>query len=81
MLPATYEKDKIRDTLRDYDTIVFIKVNKIFDDVMSILKEMGLKDKAIFISRCGTDDEEVVRDLDLLKDKELDYLSMIIVRK
>jgi len=81
VLPATYEKEMLRDALKDYDTIILMKVNKVFDDVLAVLEEMGLKDKSVFISRCGTEDEKIVRDIEILKGKELDYLSMIIVRK
>ncbi len=81
VLPATYEKERIRNALKDYDTIILMKVNKVFDDVLAVLEEMGLKDKAVFISRCGTEEERIVRDIETLKGKELDYLSMIIVRK
>ncbi len=81
VLPATYEKEKLRDALKDYDTIVLMKVNRVFDEVLAVLEEMGLKDKSVFISRCGTEEERIVRDLDLLKGRELDYLSMVIVRK
>lgn len=81
VLPATYEKEKIRDSLNNYDTIILMKVNKVFDEVLAILKEMELKNNAVFISRCGTKDEKIVRDIEILKGKELDYLSMVIVRK
>ncbi len=81
VLPATYEKEMLSDALKNYDTIVLMKVNRVFDEVLAVLEEMGLKDNAVFISRCGTEEERIVRDLDLLKGKELDYLSMVIVRK
>jgi len=81
VLPATYEKEMLSDALRNYDTIVLMKVNRVFDDVLAVLEEMGLKDKSVFISRCGTEDERIIRDIETLKGKELDYLSMIIVRK
>ncbi len=81
VLPATYEKEMLSDALKNYDTIVLMKVNRVFDDVLAVLKEMGLKDKSVFISRCGTEDERIIRDIETLKGKELDYLSMIIVRK
>jgi precorrin-2/cobalt-factor-2 C20-methyltransferase len=42
---------------------------------------MGLKDESVFISRCGTEEEKIVRNIESLKGKELDYLSMVIVRK
>ncbi len=81
VLPATYEKERLRDALKDYDTIILMKVNKVFDDVLAVLEEMGLKDKSVFISRCGTENEKIIKDIKTLKGKELDYLSMIIVRK
>lgn len=81
VLPATYEKEMLRDALKNYDTIVLMKVNRVFDEVLAILKDMGLKDKSVFISRCGTEEEKIVRDIETLKGKELDYLSMVIVRK
>lgn len=81
VLPATYEKEMLSDALKNYDTIVLMKVNRVFDEVLAVLEEMGLKDKCVFISRCGTAEQRIVWNLDLLKDKELDYLSMIIVRK
>ena len=81
VLPATYEKEMLRDALKNYDTIVLMKVNRVFDDVLAVLEEMGLKDKSVFISRCGTENERIVRDIEMLKGKELDYLSMVIVRK
>mgnify|MGYP003394632626 FL=1 len=81
VLPATYEKEMLSDALKNYDTIVLMKVNRVFDDVLAVLEEMGVKDKSVFISRCGTEDERIIRDIETLKGKELDYLSMIIVRK
>lgn len=81
VLPATYEKEMLRDALKNYDTIVLMKVNRVFDEVLAVLEDMGLKDKSVFISRCGTQEEKIVRDIESLKGKELDYLSMVIVRK
>jgi len=40
-----------------------------------------LKEKAVFISKAGWPDEEVVRDMDSLKGKKFDYFSMVIVKK
>lgn len=81
VLPATYEKEMLSDALKNYDTIVLMKVNRVFDEVLAVLEEMELKGKSVFISRCGTEDERIVRDIEMLKGKELDYLSMVIVRK
>lgn len=81
VIPATYEPEKIRGILNDFDTIVLMKVNKVFDKVLGLLSELGLKDRAVFVERCGGDKQRVVRNLDSLKGEKLDYLSMVIVKK
>jgi len=76
------KKDEIiRNALENYDTVVFMKVNRVFDRLLGILEEMNLKDKSIYIRRCTTQEEEIVRDIDLLKGEKLDYFSLLIVRK
>ncbi|MBI3755366.1 MAG: precorrin-2 C(20)-methyltransferase [Deltaproteobacteria bacterium] len=81
VIPATYETEKLRDVLRDFDTIVLMKVNKVFDKVLELLSELGLKDRAVFIERCGGENQRVVRNLEILRGERLDYLSMVIVKK
>ncbi|MBI5327811.1 MAG: precorrin-2 C(20)-methyltransferase [Deltaproteobacteria bacterium] len=81
VIPATYELEKLRNILRDFDTVVLMKVNKTMDKVLAVLEELDLKDNAAFVSRAGWPEEEVVMDLDSLRDKALDYFSMVIVKK
>jgi precorrin-2/cobalt-factor-2 C20-methyltransferase len=81
ILPATFEEAKLRQTLQDFDTIVLMKVSRVFDRVFALLLELGLSDKAAFIRRVGSAEEEVVHDLSLLVGQKLDYLSLLIVRK
>lgn len=81
VLPATYEREELRRALEQFDTVVLMKVNRVFDRLYEVLAELGLAGRGVFIRRVGSADEEVVRDLSSLVGKELDYLSMIIVRK
>lgn len=81
VIPATYESDKIRHILETFDTVVLMKVNRVFDKVIGLLEELGLKENAVFIERCGGENQRVVSNLDSLKGEKLDYLSMVIVRK
>ncbi|MBI5286638.1 MAG: precorrin-2 C(20)-methyltransferase, partial [Deltaproteobacteria bacterium] len=81
ILPATYETDKLKETLKGFDTVVLMKVHRVMDKVVAILEELGLKDKAVFVSKAGWPEEMVVRDLEGLKDKKLDYFSMVIIKK
>jgi len=81
VLPATFEEEKLRRTLLDFDTVVLMKVNRVFDRVFALLTELGLEGKGVFVSRAGTREEEVVHDLASLVGKKLDYLSLLIVKK
>lgn len=81
ILPATFEETKLRQTLLDFDTIVLMKVSRVFDRVFALLLELELADKAAFVRRVGSVEEEVVFDLATLVGQKLDYLSLLIVRK
>ncbi len=81
IIPAVYESEKLRDILGGFDTVVLMKVNRVFDKVLGLLEELGLKENSVFVERCGTESQRVVRDLDGLKGERLDYLSMVIVKK
>lgn len=71
----------IRETLENFDTVVFIKMNKVFDKLLKILGELNMIDKCVYVRRCTTQDEEIIRDIDRLKDEMVDYFSLLIVRK
>jgi len=81
ILPATYENEELRKTLLEFDTIVLMKVSRVFDRVYALLQELGLTDNAVFVRRVGSRQQEVVFDISTLVSRELDYLSMLIVRR
>lgn len=81
ILPATYEEAQLRQTLLDFDTVVLMKVSRVFDRVYALLCELGLEQSGVFVRRVGTNEQEVVTDLALMVGKKLDYLSLVIVRK
>ncbi len=80
VLPATYAND-IGMVLEHFDTVILMKVHKVFDQVLAMLDASGLTGKALYISRTGMDDEQVVRDIGTLRGKELSYFSMVIIKK
>lgn len=81
ILPAVYEDEELQRTLSEFDTIVMLKVHRVFDQVYSILCRNGWERNALFVRRVGSDQEEVVSDVKTLVGRELDYLSMLIIRK
>jgi precorrin-2/cobalt-factor-2 C20-methyltransferase len=81
ILPAVYEDDELQRTLLEFDTIIMLKVHRVFDRVHELLCRHGLEKRAVFVRRVGSDNQEVVFDLGSLVGRELDYLSMLIVHK
>ncbi|MDO8569077.1 MAG: precorrin-2 C(20)-methyltransferase [Dehalococcoidales bacterium] len=75
------EDKAIRETLNSFDTVIFMKVNAIFDHLMGILEELNLVDKCVYVKKCTTRDEEIVRDITRLKGDKLDYFSLLIFRR
>ncbi len=83
IIPATYNDDidSLRDILQSFDTVVMLKIHKVFDEVLKLLEELKLADKCVYIKKCTAEDEEVVTDIKKLKGETLDYLSLLIVRR
>lgn len=80
IIPASYSLDEIRDSLKSYETIVVMKVNKAFDKLLDLLSELGLEDNAFLASRVGWPGEEVVTDIKSLRGRRLDYFSTLIIK-
>lgn len=81
VLPATYEEAQLRRTLLEFDTVVLMKVSRVFDRVYALLAELGLEKSGVFVRRVGSSEEEVVTALASLVGRKLDYLSLLIVKK
>ncbi|MDP6576303.1 MAG: precorrin-2 C(20)-methyltransferase [Dehalococcoidales bacterium] len=75
------EGNFIRQVLENFDTVVFMKINRTFDRLLVILEELNLTGKCLYVRRCTTKDEEIVWDVSQLKGRSLDYFSLLIVRK
>ncbi len=81
VLPATYEEAQLTRTLEQFDTIVLMKVHRVFGRIRDLLGTLGLVPKAVYVKRVGLPGEAVFHDLDRVTDADLDYLSMVIVKK
>ncbi|MBZ4688189.1 MAG: Cobalt-precorrin-2 C20-methyltransferase [Clostridiales bacterium] len=81
VIPAIRSGDEIKLLLERFDNLVLMKAGKQFKKVYEVLKETGLDKKATFISRCGFSDGFYTENLEELEDKNLDYLSSILIKK
>jgi precorrin-3B C17-methyltransferase len=81
ILPATFEPERIIETFREYDTVILMKVNRVLDQVIDALEGLHLLEKAVFVTKCGMPDQEVVYDLRRLRGERPSYFSLILVSK
>ncbi|GAX91025.1 precorrin-2 C(20)-methyltransferase [Effusibacillus lacus] len=81
VIPATYDMEAMRKALEEHDTVVFLKVAKVLTEMIGLLKEMDLIDKATVVTKAGSPDEVVYRNVAALEGEELEYLTLMIVKK
>jgi len=80
ILPANY-LDSLEETLKNFDTVVLMKVSKVFATVRVLLNRMDRTAEATFIVRAGMDDERIYKDISQVREEDLNYFSLMIVRK
>jgi len=81
IIPAAYGLKGLEDALKAFDTVVIMKVNKVIDEVIGIIKRLGLSGNAFLVSKASLPDEEIVADIGGLKGTRPGYFSTLIVKK
>ena len=81
ILPAVYGIDDLSEAITDYDTTVLMKVNRSLLQALSNLENLGLAGKGTYVRRATTPRERLVHDLSQLSEEDLDYFSLLIIRR
>ena len=81
IISGNREDKVIRETIKNFDTVVFMKMNTVFDKLLAILEELELTKKCVYVRRGTTQEEEIIRDISRLKGEKVDYFSLLILRK
>jgi len=81
IISGNREDKIIRETIKNFDTVVFMKMNSVFDRLLAILEELKLTKKCVYVRRGTTQEEEIIYDVSQLKGKKVDYFSLLILRK
>lgn len=80
IIPAHDNYEEMKKAIVEHDAIIFIKVAKVIDMMLAILRELNLLDKAHVVTKV-TSDEEIIWKTDELDGADLNYLSLMVVRK
>lgn len=81
LLPAAAGAEAITQALKEFDTVVLMKIGSRLPQVRRLLLSLDQAADAVFVSRAGLEGEAVVRDISQVQDDHLGYLSVIIVRR
>jgi precorrin-2/cobalt-factor-2 C20-methyltransferase len=81
ILPAAYGVQAIDRLLRDFDSMILLKVKPLVDELLDWLEQRDLLASASFIERCGAPDERILRGEAMLalRGAPVSYLSLILV--
>lgn len=80
IVPAAYGTSAIARMLRDFDTLVLMKVKPLLDDILNLLEAHDIAQHARFIEKAGAPEERIVHDVLSLRGEKVNYLSLMIVR-
>lgn len=80
IIPARDDYETMKKVIQENDCVVFIKVAKVIDLMLEVLRELDLLDKASVVTKV-TSDEEIIWDVRELDNVELEYLTLMVVRK
>jgi len=81
ILPAVYGIDDLREAITNYDTIVLMEVNRTLLQALANLEHLGLAGRTIYVRRASTQREEVVQQIHQLTEEDLDYFSLLIIKR
>ncbi|MDV2989739.1 MAG: precorrin-2 C(20)-methyltransferase [Dehalogenimonas sp.] len=81
VVPAPSDREAIRSVLSEFDSVIFMKINPVFDELVVVLEEMGLLGRATVVIKASTTEERIIRDLRELNGRKPGYFSLMMVRR
>lgn len=81
VIPAILNDNKIRQSLMDFDVVVFMKVHKSLGRLVPVLEEFDLLANAVLVERTSMSGQRIHWDVKAAMAEDLHYFSTMIVRR
>ena len=81
ILPAVYGIDDLREAITNYDTIVLMEADHNLMQALANLESLGLTGHATYVRQASTPSERVIHDISKLTAEDLDYFSLLIIKR
>lgn len=79
ILPRMEDARQLEHLLDSFDTVVLIKVRSVIKTLLPVMHNKALR--MMYCERLGTPDQFITTDIQAIKDRELPYFSLIILKK
>ncbi len=81
ILPRVYGIDDLMEAIANSDTTVLMEVDRDLLQALASREKLGLSGKATYVRQASTARENVVEDISKLEAEDLDYFSLLIIRR
>lgn len=81
VLPATMSYERLKNYIKNENSIVLMKVYKNYDDVINILLDENLERCSIVVSNSSKDEEIVYKNIKDMKKEDVSYFTTILINK
>lgn len=81
IVPAIVEIEKIKNYIKNENSIVLMKVYKNYDEILKMLLEENLEDCSIAVSNSSKDEEIVYKNIRDMKKEDVSYFTTILINK
>jgi precorrin-2/cobalt-factor-2 C20-methyltransferase len=81
IVPATDDREQMRQALLTHECVIFIKVAKVMDMMIELLQELGLLRQAAVVHKVTGSEERIYTDVAALRGSDLGYLTLMVVKK
>ncbi|WP_232508010.1 precorrin-2 C(20)-methyltransferase [Desulfobacula toluolica] len=72
--------DRIRH-VGSVENVAIVKAYKNIEDINKALKETGLDNRCVAVSKCGRENEQIIENIDALEKRTPDYWTLILASK
>jgi len=81
VVPLQKDCETARRALESNDNVIIMKPSHANRELAEILIEMGLENNFAMITKSSTDKQNIIRDINVLKNEKVPYMSTIIVKR
>jgi precorrin-2/cobalt-factor-2 C20-methyltransferase len=81
IIPGTYGLADLTGLLRDFDTVVLMKIGPEMPRIIAALEDEGILASAVYVSKATMAEQRVVRDLRTLPPGREDCFAMVVVSR